>query len=103
MFTINKNEKKDAYISVKDKHAGGNVTVASATFEVFDMIGVSKQGSASATIGDNGTATPDIYGLVDATAGAIVAGVDHEIVFTVTIGTQIFQHRKQMYCEDVRY
>jgi hypothetical protein len=59
------------------------------TFEVFDADDSSVQASDDATIVDNGTATPDFYGLVDTTAAAFVVGSSYYARFTITIGTEI--------------
>jgi hypothetical protein len=103
MFTFNKYEKKDAYVSVKDNHTGGNVTIASATVEIVDLDGVNVKGPSAATLADNGTTTPDVSFLVDGTDLDYDAGTEYEGIFAITIGTRIIHHRKQMLCEAVRY
>lgn len=100
---INKNETKKAYISAKDDHKGESVTITSATYEVFDLDGTSIKASASATIVDNSTTTPDVYGEINATGAAFVAGTEYEIIFTVIINGETYQHRKQLIVEDVRF
>lgn len=95
---IAKTGKENVWIYAKDLHSGGNITIDSATFEVFDADGSSVQGSASATLADNGTATPDVYGLVDCTASGFTAGEYYEVQFLVTIGAEIFDHRVHIKC-----
>jgi len=84
-----KNEIKPVWITVYERD-GATVTVATADFEVFDTAGASKQASASATITDNGTATPDISGVVDTSVAAFTAGSTYKVQFTVVIGTNTY-------------
>lgn len=84
MESIIKNAIEDFYCYV-DERDGGTVDVSSATYEVFDSDDVSVQASASASIEDNGTATPDIYGSVDTTASDFVACNTYYVLFSVTM------------------
>jgi len=106
MLRINKNETKNAYVSIKDNHGGGNVTVGSQTYEIFDLDGNSVIGSSSAEIDDNGTSTPDIYGAIVGANASLVADTRYEVIFTANIGsnpTISYQHRKPIYIEGVRF
>lgn len=89
---ITKNEKENVWAYAWDAHTSGNVTLTSVTFEVFDADDVSVQGSDDATIVDNGTPTPDIYGLVDTTDAAFVVGSSYYVRFTITIGSELRFH-----------
>jgi len=75
-----------------------NVTISTATFEVFDSDGESVQGSASATIADNGTPTPDIYGLVD--GSNLTLGQRYEVAFLITVGSEIYEIKRHVYCQE---
>lgn len=86
---IKKNEVDAVFIEGWDDHTGADITIASATFEVFDSDGVSVQTSANATITDNGTATPDVSGLVDTTAAAFTVDSEYNVQFVITIGSVI--------------
>lgn len=86
--SIAKTEAQNVWIYAQDEHTGAVVTITSATFEVFDTDGVSVQDSASATLVDNGTATPDVKGLVDARESGFVAGEYYEVLFTVNIDSE---------------
>jgi len=88
METIIKNGKENIWITVNERD-GGTVTVTSATFQVFDSSDTSVQASASATIADNSTASPDIYGLVDTSVAGFVACNTYYVLFLVTIGTEV--------------
>ncbi len=81
---IKKNEVEKVWIETWDDHKGEDVTVSSATFQVFDSDGVSVQVSANATIVDNTTETPDMYGPVDTTVAAFVVGNRYAVRFVVT-------------------
>jgi len=86
---IRKNAKEDVYITVRNRHTPGQtVTVVSATFSVNDADGTEVQASASATITDNSTLTPDVSGLVDTSVAAFVATSWYEVIFVVTIGSE---------------
>jgi len=86
---IRKNAKEDVYIQVTNQHdPTASITVDSATFEVFDADGTSVQTSASATISDNSTISPDISGLVDTTDADFATNSWYEVVFVVTIGSE---------------
>jgi len=96
---IRKNGKEDVYITVTNRHdPTATVTVASATFEVFDADGTSVQAVASATITDNSTVSPDISGLVDTSVVAFTANSWYEVVILVTIGTEILSEVVQVEC-----
>jgi hypothetical protein len=86
---VKKNEEEKIWIETWDDHKGEDVTVSSAIFQVFDSVGVSVQASANATIVDNDTKTPDIYGLVDTTDDAFVVGDSYKVRFVVTIGDDV--------------
>ena len=86
---IRKGSKEDVYISGRNRHTpGATVTIASASFSVNNADGTEVQASASATITDNSTLTPDISGLVDTTASGFVAASWYEVIFVVTIGNE---------------
>lgn len=84
---IIKGEKVNIYCGAWDDHTGGIVTISSAVFEVFDAGHNSVQTSGEATIVDNGTVRPDVYGLVDTTQDAFTSG-GYYVLFTVIIGTE---------------
>lgn len=86
---LKKNEVDGIHIESWDDHTGASITIASATFEVFDLDGTTVQASASATITDNSSATPDISGEVDTTVAGFVVGSDYYVQFVVTIGTVV--------------
>ena len=87
--SIRKGAKEDVYISGANRHnPSSTVTVASATFSVNDVDGTEVQASASATITDNSTVSPDINGLVDTSASGFVAASWYEVIFVVTIGSE---------------
>ena len=89
MLRFDKNEKKDVWIEVQERD-GGTVTVASATFEVFDADGDSVQASASASIANNSSTAVKIYGLVDTTASGFASGSAYEVKFTYVIGNETY-------------
>jgi len=90
MFRCNVNETRAAYITVEDNLVdGANVTVSTATFEVFNAAGASIQDSAGATIEDNGTALVYIHGDVD--GSNLTADAAFKVIYTVTIGTQVVE------------
>jgi hypothetical protein len=95
---ISKTSKENVWIWGEDIHTGAVVTIDSATFEVFDADASSVQGSAAATLSDNGTATPDIYGLVDCTAAGFTAEEYYEVLFIMTIGTEEISHSVHIKC-----
>jgi hypothetical protein len=95
---ISKSGKEDVWIYGEDKHAGGNVTLTSATFQVFDKDKVSVQAQAAATLSDNGTATPDVYGLVDCTAAGFTDGEYYDVLFLITIGSEIHDFTAHIKC-----
>jgi hypothetical protein len=95
---ISKSGKEDVWIYGEDQHTGSTVTITSATFQVFDKDGVSVQASASATLSDNGTATPDIYGLVDCTASGSTDGDYYDVLFLITIGSEIYDFTAHIKC-----
>jgi len=100
---IKKNAKEDVWITVRNRHTPGQtVTVASASFSVNDSDGTSVQGSASATITDNSTLTPDVSGLVDTSAAAFVAASWYEVIFVVTIGSEEFHEVVWVECVEDR-
>ena len=100
---IRKNAKEDVYIQITNKHdTTATVTVASATFEVFDADGTSVQTSASATISDNTTLSPDVSGLIDTTDADFTANSWYEVVFVVTIGTEELHEVVQIECVEER-
>ena len=87
MVERKKGEIKDSWIEVTERD-GGTVTVSSYTFEVFDKDDTSVQASDTASISGNGTAEVKIYGLVDTTAAAFVAGSSYYVRFTYVIGSE---------------
>lgn len=96
---IAKTGKENVWIWGQDSHdETATVTIDSATFEVFDSDGSSVQASASATISDNGTVTPDVYGLVDCTAAGFTSGNYYEVLFLVTIGSEVIPHSVHIKC-----
>jgi len=100
---IKKNGVEDVWITGTNRHSPGtSVTVASASFEVFDVDGTTVQASASATITDNSTVSPDINGLVDTTVVAFVVGSWYEVEFTVTIGSEVIPVVVQVECVEKR-
>lgn len=88
---ILKGEIKNIYCGAWDKHTGANVTISSPTFEVFDAGHNSVQASDIATIVDNGTPTPDVYGLVDTTQDSFTSG-GYYVRYTVVIGSETLIH-----------
>lgn len=98
VLDIAKTEAEDAWIYGQDEHTGGAVTIDSATFEVFDVAGVSVQASDTATIVDNGTATPDVKGLVDCRESGFTSGEYYEALFTVNIGNEVLTFTRHIKC-----
>ena len=102
MQHIRKNAKENVWIEGYDDHTAGTVTVASATFQVFDADDASVQASASATIADNTTTTPDVYGLVDTSVAAFVNGSAYKVEFVVTIGSEVYREVVPIKCVEDR-
>ena len=100
---IRKNAIEDVYITATNKHSPGtSVTVASATFQVYDADGTSVQAVASATITDNSTVSPDINGLVDTSVSGFTANEWYEVVFIVTIGSEEYHEVVSVECVEGR-
>jgi hypothetical protein len=99
---IAKTEKENVWVYAEDLHTGGSITIASATFQVFDVDDSSVQTSGNATIADNGTVTPDVYGLVDCTASGFTAGEYYEVRFTITIGSEVLTPAVPIKCVEKR-
>lgn len=95
---ISKSGKENVWVYAEDLHTGGTVTLTSATFQVFDEDGTSVQASAAATLSDNGTATPDVYGLVDCTASGFSDGSYYDVLFLITITTEIYDYTVHIKC-----
>jgi hypothetical protein len=95
---IDKSGMENVYAYGWDDHTGGNVTLTSATFEVFDMDGASVQGVAAATISDNGTATPDIYGLVDCRTANFTDTEYYDVKYLITVGNEIYGYTVHIKC-----
>lgn len=102
MQRINKNEKKNVWLTGEDDHVGASITIASATFQVFNMDGVSVQDSGNATISDNSTVTPDVHGLVDTTDAGFTAGTAYEVEFVITVGSEVYRPRVPIKCVETR-
>ena len=81
---FDKSEKKNVWIQVEERD-DNSFTIASATFQVFDVDGVSVQSSATATISSD-----KIYGLVDTSTSGFVAGGYYEVKFTFVIGSETY-------------
>lgn len=88
MIRFDKGEIKNAGITITNDWTGAVVTIASATFEVFDSTESSVQESGVATVGDNSTVSPDIYGLVNTSVEAFVIGDSYKIKITYIISTE---------------
>lgn len=86
---IEKDSKQNIWAFAWDAHTGGDVTISSVTFKVFDADDASVQASDTATIVDNATATPDFYGLVDSTDAAFVVGSSYYVRFTITVTPEV--------------
>ncbi len=95
---IAKTEAQDVWIYAQDEHTGAVITIASATFQVFDTDGVSVQDSVAATLVDNGTVTPDVKGLVDAREAGFTAGEYYEVLFTVNISSEVLTLARHIKC-----
>lgn len=87
MREYHKTDIKDSRIEITAAN-GGLVTIASQIFEVFDKDGASIQDESPASINGNGTASVEIYGLVDATADGFTVGSGYYVQFIFTIGSE---------------
>jgi hypothetical protein len=65
---------------------GGTMTITSPLFQVYDDADSSIQAEAAASLRNNGTATVEVYGLVDTTAAGFTDGEWVKVKFTITIG-----------------
>ena len=96
MVKFDKGEKKNVWIEVAERDAAA-FTIASATFEVFDDAGVSVQTSTGASISG-----AKIYGLVDTSVAAFVAGESYEVKFTFIIGSETYIDKVAIKLEETR-
>lgn len=85
-----KNEKKDSRIEVTASDGSSTVTVSSYVFQVYDADDTSVQAEATASISGNGTATVELYGLVDTTDDAFVVGSSYYVLYTYVIGSETY-------------
>ena len=69
-----------------------NVTISAGNFEVFDHEDASVQGSTAYSIDDNGTAEVTVYGTVDTSQEAFIAGDSYRVKVGVVIGSYTFNH-----------
>ena len=88
MQFMRKNSIENVWIEGWDDHDGGNVSLTSATFQVFDSDDSSVQASTGATISSNGTTLPKVRGLVDTTEAAFVANGAYKVEFVVVVGDE---------------
>ena len=80
---IKSGEKKRVGKTITHKD-GSTVGIATATFLVRDPDGTATQASGNATIADDNTVSPDVYGFVDTTVGTWNIGTHYRVIFTVT-------------------
>jgi hypothetical protein len=99
---IAKTEKENVWVWGEDYHTGAAITIDSATFQVFDEDDSSVQASDDATIVDNSTVTPDVYGLVDCTAAGFTAEEYYEVRFTITIDSEVLTPAVPIKCIEKR-
>jgi hypothetical protein len=60
------------------------IDATTTTFEVKDSDDNVTQASALATVADDDTTSPDVYGFVDTTTGTWTVGTDYRVIFTIT-------------------
>jgi len=92
MIAFDKDEIKDVWIEVTDRDAE-SITISAATFEVFTTADVSIQAVSAASINDNTTISPDVYGLVDTTTTSFSSCNTYYVLFSITIGSEIYKYK----------
>ena len=87
-----KGEIKNVWIQIDERDLG-TVTTSAQTFDVVDGDDVEIQASGNASVQNNGTSLVQVYGLVNTSVAAFVAGTAYKVRFTVTIGAETYKAR----------